>query len=102
MRRIQVYVALLLGVVSFGILGETASARRPLAPTGHAGGYLPPYRAASHSGTWTILENAFPGHRPDTALLLTDGTVLMHDECTPKWYRLSADANGSYVTGTWT
>jgi hypothetical protein len=35
-------------------------------------------------------------------LLLTDGTVLLHEACGAHWYRLSPDAFGSYVNGTWT
>lgn len=35
-------------------------------------------------------------------LLLTDGTVIMHEQCGPRWYRLSPDAFGNYVNGTWT
>lgn len=34
-------------------------------------------------------------------LLLTDGTVIMHEQCGPRWWRLSPDAFGSYVNGTW-
>jgi hypothetical protein len=55
------------------------------------------------SGTWTPLVNPFPGggRGPDTALLLTDGSVVMHQVCTPNWYRLVPDRFGSYVNGTW-
>jgi hypothetical protein len=56
------------------------------------------------SGTWTGLANAFPGtggNGPATALLLTDGSVVMHDICTPNWYRLLPDNTGSYINGTW-
>jgi hypothetical protein len=42
-------------------------------------------------------------------LLLTDGSVLCHDEPNSgavsgsnRWYRLAPDANGKYETGTWT
>ena len=35
-------------------------------------------------------------------LLLTDGTVILHEQCGPIWYRLTPDAFGSYVNGTWT
>jgi Kelch motif len=34
-------------------------------------------------------------------LLLTDGTVIMHEQCGPRWWRLMPDAFGSYVNGTW-
>ena len=43
-----------------------------------------------------------------TALLLTDGTVIGHQEddqngdvATRSWYKLTPDINGSYVNGTW-
>jgi len=64
----------------------------------------PPYVApgGSGSGTWTPLTNSFPGAGfPDTSLLLTDGTVMMHDGCTTNWFRLTPDNTGSYVNGTW-
>jgi hypothetical protein len=35
-------------------------------------------------------------------LLLTDGTVMAQAICTNKWWRLTPDASGSYVNGTWT
>jgi hypothetical protein len=87
-----------------GLLPAAAMAGRPLHPGGHVGPMLPPYTGASPavSGTWTKLTANFPGGSPDTALLMTDGTVLMHDACSSNWYRLTADASGSYVAGTWT
>jgi hypothetical protein len=57
----------------------------------------------SNSGTWAGLTNTFPGAGfPDTALQLTDGSILMHDGCTTDWYKLSPDNTGSYANGTWT
>jgi hypothetical protein len=38
----------------------------------------------------------------DTALLLTDGTVIVHEYCSPNWHRLTPDLTGSYLNGTWT
>ena len=34
-------------------------------------------------------------------LLLTDGTVIAHEACGSTWWRLTPDASGSYVDGTW-
>jgi len=34
-------------------------------------------------------------------LLLTDGTVILHQACGPQWWRLTPDAFGSYINGTW-
>ena len=46
-----------------------------------------------------------PAFTAGTALLLTDGTVMMHHEDPndgySDWYRLTPDINGSYVNGTW-
>jgi hypothetical protein len=59
-------------------------------------------------GTWTTL-NAPPGVSADTMLLLTDGSVLVHNATGPAgpgtggkdWRRLTPDAKGRYVNGTW-
>jgi hypothetical protein len=37
-----------------------------------------------------------------TALLLTDGTVMVQDIATTSWWKLTPDSSGSYVDGTWT
>ncbi|MBV8800957.1 MAG: hypothetical protein JO208_14270 [Alphaproteobacteria bacterium] len=75
----------------------------PLGPIGHVGPVEAPYQGSKQSGTWTDLKKAFPGPTgPDTSLLMTDGTVLMHSWCTSKWYRLTPDSKGSYVNGKWT
>ena len=34
-------------------------------------------------------------------LLLTDGTVIIHRTDTPDWYKLTPNAAGSYIDGTW-
>jgi hypothetical protein len=34
-------------------------------------------------------------------LLLTDGTVMLHEACGSQWWRLTPDAFGSYINGTW-
>ena len=34
-------------------------------------------------------------------LLLTDGTVILHQACGPQWWRLTPDPSGSYVNGNW-
>lgn len=50
--------------------------------------------------TWTLLNNQ-PTVTTDTALLLTDGTVMMHQYNSTNWWRLTPDNTGSYVNGTW-
>lgn len=46
-----------------------------------------------------------PSFTAGHALLLTDGTVMVHHEDPndgfSEWYRLTPDINGSYVNGTW-
>ena len=56
---------------------------------------------------WTRTTNN-PPVNIGTALLLTDGTVIAHEEsdqsgnvATNKWYKLTPDINGSYINGTW-
>ena len=34
-------------------------------------------------------------------LLMTDGTVILHEPCGRSWYRLTPDQYGSYINGTW-
>ncbi len=54
------------------------------------------------SGTWQTVAAAPPFGvvGAGTALLMTDGTVMVHNNDT-RWYRLSPDKTGSYVNGTW-
>ena len=76
----------------------------PLRPLGHVGTYEPPYVAPANakSGTWKDVRGTLPFKRgPETALLLTDGTVMVHDACYGQWYRLTPDKKGKYETGTW-
>jgi len=49
---------------------------------------------------WQNLKHP-PTFFSDTAMLLTDGTVIVHEYCTPNWHRLTPDLTGSYVNGTW-
>lgn len=67
------------------------------------------YYANAQGGTWTPLNNPFPGCATDAALLRTDGRVLEHDYCSATgdpyatdWYTLTPDGSGSYINGTWT
>src|SRR5580658_6334581 len=59
------------------------------------------------AGTWTPLTHLAPTNI-DLMLLLPDGTVLAADGYTDgyvvgtNWYRLTPDAKGSYINGTWT
>jgi len=53
------------------------------------------------SAKWLNLKNA-PTFAGDTALLLTDGTVMVHQYQSTNWWRLTPDITGNYVNGTWT
>ena len=52
------------------------------------------------TGTWQKLVNQ-PAFQTDTALLLTDGTVMVHQYSSQNWWRLTPDNTGSYLNGTW-
>ena len=49
---------------------------------------------------WHPLNNQ-PGFGASTALLLTDGTVMVRDVGGQDWWQLTPDRTGSYVNGTW-
>jgi hypothetical protein len=53
----------------------------------------------SYAQSWQPLTHQ-PTFIASTALLLTDGTVMVHDGG-QAWWRLTPDLNGSYVNGTW-
>jgi hypothetical protein len=53
------------------------------------------------TSSWQKLTNQ-PTFNTDTAHLLTDGTVIMHQYNSPNWWRLTPDISGSYLNGTWT
>lgn len=54
-------------------------------------------------GTWATfcVPSSVGPFSPDTALLLTDGSVLIHDSFGANWVRLTPDPQGNYETGTW-
>jgi hypothetical protein len=56
--------------------------------------------AIANAQKWQSLKHP-PTFFTDTALLLTDGTVIVHEYCTPNWHRLTPDETGSYINGTW-
>jgi hypothetical protein len=59
-------------------------------------------RARSIAGGWTKISSipAFPSG-PQTEMLMSDGTVLVFDECSSSVYQLTPDSNGNYATGSW-
>jgi hypothetical protein len=52
------------------------------------------------SGTWKALSHP-PPFNASTMLLLTDGTVMCQEEGGIGWWRLTPDAYGSYLDGSW-
>jgi hypothetical protein len=55
---------------------------------------------ATQVGSWSPLTNQ-PTFQTDTALLLTDATVMVHEYNSPNWWRLTPNNLGSYIHGTW-
>ena len=58
-----------------------------------------PIETAAQSGTWNVITAPF---RAQTPLLLTDGSVFVHEFASLNWWRLRPDASGNYLNGTWT
>jgi hypothetical protein len=60
-------------------------------------------RARALAGGWTPVTQKAPwSNGADTEVLMTDGTVMVHDYCTSNWYALAPDKTGNYINGTWT
>jgi len=57
----------------------------------------------ARAGGWQQVEatSPFGANGAGTALLMTDGTVMVQDN-TSNWYSLAPDKNGNYVEGKWT
>lgn len=59
--------------------------------------------AQGNSASWTPLTNLPPAGSLINMLLLTDGTVMAQNgDDAQHWHKLTPDAHGSYVNGTWT
>ncbi len=56
--------------------------------------------SASAQSPWQPLTHQ-PTFSASNPLLLTDGTIMVHDAEAVDWWRLTPDQNGSYVNGTW-
>jgi hypothetical protein len=105
-----------LGASNYRVVVTRVAASSPASP----GPVLTPFRHLAPSGPtpavtptgsaspWTPLVNPPPFGTPGTMLLESDGTVLVHDEPdnnvtggTNLWWRLTPDASGSYIDGSW-
>ena len=108
--HIRGHRALLLSALAIAISGAgkiacaAPGSLLSLKALGHVGDYAPAYVAPvkNKSGIWKDYRGSMPFRQgPDTAILLTDGTVMVHDVCYGQWYRLAPDKKGHYETGTW-
>ena len=103
-------------VVSASIIAATSvtaavSAHTPLPrdlvmdPSGHVGRVMRPptsneIRAARSVWTPVTAPAPFGSNGGGTAVLMTDGTVMIHDS-EASWYKLTPDNTGSYINGTY-
>ena len=106
------FARLVLAIAAVLALAGIASAQMPRAEH-RVGPYSgPQHRSAqrpSGSSQWAPLNNQLcTGNNPcfpaGVTMLLTDGTVIVHEEQDGgevNWYKLTPDAFGSYVNGTW-
>ena len=70
-------------------------------PRQEADGAAAPRAVSTNAGgTWQKV-TAAPSNGLCNPLLLTDGTVMVHECNTPTWYRLTPDVKGDYADGTW-
>ena len=61
------------------------------------------YAQGNGPASWSPLTNLPPGGSVINMLLLTDGTVITQSgDDAQHWFKLTPDAHGSYVNGTWT
>jgi Kelch motif len=92
------------GACALGALFPAIAAAADSNP--YATGRPPPYTGPPILGSpgtpspWVRLRNR-PHIAPGSMLLMTDGTVLVHDDNTPHWAALVPDAHGSYHRGRW-
>src|SRR5580704_3507044 len=58
------------------------------------------FATSANGQSWQPLSHP-PTFNANTALLLTDGTVMVQAYLTGDWWRLTPDNTGSYINGTW-
>lgn len=77
--------------------------RTPPKPPAHRHRVTSDDRARARAGGWQPVTARAPfSGGADTEMLMTDGTVMVHDACASSWFDLAPDKQGSYVNGTWT
>ena len=67
-------------------------------PENTAQDYTTTFTEAQLQSAWSYPK---PPANFDATLLMTDGAVLAHENCTPNWYKLTPSNLGGYVNGTW-
>jgi hypothetical protein len=74
----------------------------PALPPPHKHTVTAQMRARAKAGGWQQISAKSPfTNGPGTQMLMTDGTIMVQDNCTPNWYALTPDSTGSYLHGTW-
>ena len=91
------------GVPNLSLTSVSASTSLQTAGTRDTGGGgADAFIAKSPSmGPWQRVKNPPLGLQASTALLLTDGSVLVQGYCLPVWWRLTPGRDGSYINGIW-
>jgi uncharacterized protein (TIGR03437 family) len=65
-----------------------------------ASDYATTFTSGQVGQAWSSLSP--PASTPlSAALLMTDGTVMIHEDFSSNWYRLTPDSFGNYLRGTW-
>lgn len=109
-RRVRLRISWFLCAAASSILLAAATAaaaptnppHRALEPAGPAQPSLAP-RFNGPAGTpspWTPLTHQ-PSIAPGSMLLMTDGSVLVHQDNKGVWWKLTPNSSGSYVNGSW-
>jgi len=93
---------LIVGAGCTGVDGVGAPSAGDVGPdlSNLAAGPVAPPPPATPGGTWISLSGV-PVPQAGFQLLLTDGTVIVSEVSTNRWWRLTPDINGQYLTGTW-
>lgn len=106
-RKQKLFSVLGIAVIAFLALPRFANAQRlkPIPPRGTDRGHG--NYSTNKNAPWTPLTNQ-PTFIDDincagaaNPLLLTDGTVIVQSGGCQEWWKLTPDARGSYVNGTW-
>lgn len=61
----------------------------------------PPQAAPTFGGVWSPVATPMPGGGATAPHLMMDGTVLIHQQCSGIWHKLTPSSAGSYEAGTW-